>query len=72
MARGKPPYPARGTEFGDQLVGDCADCRRELRRGDGFVVRLNGELLCVFCKDGIAPSQPDLLAASSSDGLKSA
>jgi hypothetical protein len=49
------PYPARGTEFGDQHVGPCtgADCGRELRRGDSFVVRLDGALLCIFCKENL-------------------
>jgi hypothetical protein len=53
---GKSPYPARGTEFGDQHVGPCAapGCGRELRRGDSFVVRVDGALICIFCKESLA------------------
>lgn len=51
----KSAYPARGTEHGDQPVGPCAvpACGKELRRGDSFVVRLSGEILCTGCKDNL-------------------
>jgi hypothetical protein len=49
------PYPARGSKFGDEHVGACGapDCGRELRRGDSFVVRLDGMLICIYCKESL-------------------
>jgi len=51
LRRKKSPYPARGTEAGEQIVGPCEGegCERILRRGDSFTVLLGDRLLCTEC-----------------------
>lgn len=47
----KSPYPRRGTEAGDRIIGCCEaiGCGRELRRGDSFIALLGDRLICDAC-----------------------
>lgn len=52
MSRKRSPYPQRGTDSGDEIIGSCYSCNTPQRRGDPFIVKLGGKVQCHQCYRG--------------------